>query len=123
MPACAGMTGREIGVTGVCSGCNAASHCPPLFPPRHPGLDPGFGVAPNGSKKSLAPCQARGGGKSEPKKPFSYTNLFGYVNCLFENQKGTNHDNSFPKTQSFIRHPSKGWGLWFGCTRCQPALA
>jgi hypothetical protein len=23
------------------------------------------------------------------KKPFSYTNLFGYINCLFENRKGT----------------------------------
>ncbi len=32
----------------------------PRSHPRRPVLEPGFGCAPSGSKKSLAPCQARG---------------------------------------------------------------
>ena len=55
---------------GGCSRGGAAmlSANPPPSPPRHPGHDPGFGFAPNGSKKSRTPCQAQGDGERKPKK-------------------------------------------------------
>ena len=61
----------------------------PLPHPITPDLIRGLALCRAGGRKAEPRVRHGATGRGNPKKPFSYTNLFGYISCLFENRKGT----------------------------------